>query len=150
PRATSSDASFFMTDLLSSAPPVWPLNQRPSLDLGSGPTFRLEFLERRGMVEKPTLQVGRTCLRPKPAHFSGDGHVKSNRKLFHGSHRGVAEYLASIQVLHLHGKFCAAPFSVMRPRTLERIPRGAKALKLCEKLSAFIPGKGNERSPCIV
>src|SRR5262249_52107841 len=50
-------------------------------------TARLSSSGRRGMIEKPTLQVGRTCLRPKPAHFGGDEHANSNRKLFHGSHR---------------------------------------------------------------
>jgi hypothetical protein len=54
------------------------------------------------------------------------------------SYRGVAQKLASCEMLHLHGKLGVAPLHVVH--TLERSPRRGQTLKLSEKLSAFITG----------
>jgi hypothetical protein len=56
----------------------------------------------------------------------------------------MAERLASRQMLHLHGKLRVAPLNIVHARTLERGPRCGEALKLTEKLSAFLTGKSDE------
>jgi len=40
--------------------------------------------------------------------------------------------------------------NILHPRTLERSPGSGEALKLTEKLSAFLTGEGDECSPGIV
>ena len=54
----------------------------------------------------------------------------------------MAEQFASCQMLHLHHKLRVAPLNIVH--TLERSPRRGEALKLSEKLSAFITGKSDE------
>jgi hypothetical protein len=53
-------------------------------------------------------------------------------------------------VLHLDQKLRVTPLYIEHPRTLERRPGCGEALKLTEKLGAFLTSKSDERCPSVV